>query len=378
MSMTMRYGIAAAVIALAAIVGFSLFNNQVGPPSSPTPSASASVDPTSGEAAWPAELQHPFLGPAHDLPDGWTVQQAELSVNGPRFEYNTVSGSLFLSRATITGSGQLRLVSISSLGCEPDDEGLYQYELSTGGNTLTLSGEDECAARAAALTGDWLRSVCKNTGDSCLGNLEPGDYSSAYFEPLPEGSFQPRFGALTYVAPDGWASYLDVSDSYGFTTQVEYDAYDGSDNFDGPGTRDAVTLLTGPGAATLDCDETNVEGNWTGAELAAWLISHPGLEHGDPIEGELNGHSTITLEIAPRSDWTGTCDTENPFVAVPIFYRDSGYHWALPAGDRWRVTLVQLDADSVVAIVVDTDPENLAVFADQAQSLIDSFEFPTR
>ena len=58
MSNAFKVGIAAAVIGVAALIGFSLYNNSVGPPDeSPTASPSGATSQTI-----PAELLHPFLG----------------------------------------------------------------------------------------------------------------------------------------------------------------------------------------------------------------------------------------------------------------------------------------------------------------------------
>jgi hypothetical protein len=381
MSTTMRYGIAAAVIGLAALIGFSFFNNQVGLPTdaTPTPKPSASVDLSAGEEAWPAELQHPFLGPAHDLPDGWTAQQAQLTVLGKRFEYETRSGGLFLSRATITGSGQLRLVSTSSRGCEVDQQGLYEYAFSQGGNVMTLSGEDECSARAAALSGDWLRSDCRNPDISCLGSLSAGTYSSAYFEPRPDDSYEPRFGAFTFAVPDGWAAYADHPDLYGLAPQDAYEAVPGTECYDCPGTNTAVTLLSDPLPALPDCTEANVEGvGGSPGDIGGWLASHPGVvatERHSETFGELNAQ---VMDIQMAEDWTGTCEEADPFSAVPIFYREGSYHMALPAGDRWHLVMFDLGGGHTVVVVIDTDPADLDAFVTEVEPIIDSFDFPQR
>jgi hypothetical protein len=309
------------------------------------------------------------------------VQAASIDFSGPRFFYQG-GRELMTSDYSMAGPGQIRLVAIrtGSSGCEQGDEGIYPYTLSAGGTMLTFgAGTDDCAARATALPGEWLRSDCKDPSDLCIGNLEAGTYQSSFFEPLPEGQWQARFGALSYSVPDGWANYLDSPNSYGLTTQADYAATPGTECYDCPGTRDAVTVLGDPGPATLDCLETMVEGVGTSASaLANWLFSHPGLVATEPQSVTVGGRPATSLEVEPATDWTGTCDETNPFRAVPIFFREEGYHWALPAGDRWQVTLVDLEDGHTVVIVVDTDPGDLEAFIQETQDIVASFTIAPR
>src|SRR4029078_9874541 len=83
----------------------------------------------------------------------------------------------------------------------------YTWTTSTSGTRLTLTlAEDSCAARRAAVPGDWQRVACKNTDSACFGDLiEAGTYPSQYFSPrLAAGrTWQPDWGALTDTAPAG-------------------------------------------------------------------------------------------------------------------------------------------------------------------------------
>lgn len=370
--------VAAAAVA-AAVIAFGFLGFELGPPIGDEPSATPQPSASLTDGPLPAALEHSFLGSVDATAD--PGQTARIRFQGDQFELQTWSGAQFLSRVTSAGPDELRLVAITALGCEEGDEGIYTYRLSPGNNVLTLVGEDACAARGEALNGDWLRSDCAAAGDFCLGSLEAGMYLSGYFEPRPEGEFEPRFGALTYSVPDGWAAYADLPDSYGLTSGSEYAAYDGSDCFDCPGTRDAITLLSDPGAATEDCgEEQNVPGVGFGAEdLLGWMQSHPGLEVGDVTESTINGFSARSFTITAASDWTGTCDLENPFVAVPVFYRVDSYHWTLSPDQSYGVTLIDIGGGHTVAVMVDAaDEGQLDDFMAEAAPIIATFDFPPR
>lgn len=371
-----RIAVAAAAIVVATAIGIGIFmNNNVGPAPEPAPSPSTSA----GAADVPVELQHHFLGPAHANPEINVRDGALLEITRNTMAYDGGFGRTLLSTASVAGPGQIRFLTtpVSGLECPPDSVGLYPYALSTGGSLLTISeGTDGCPARAAAVVGEWQVVRCKSADNDCLGDLEAGSYSSSFFEPRPDTQWAPRFGAMTFTVPEGWANYVDAPDSFGLTTQEAYASVPGDECFDCPGTRDAITVLGDPGAATLDCAETNVEGVVSRSDLVGWLTTHPGLEHSTPVEGELNGMPATSLDIQPRSDWTGMCDAENRFVAVPVFYRLDSYHWALPMGDRWHLIIVELGGAHILAIVTDSDPDNLEAFVAEVTPIIDSFAFP--
>lgn len=378
MSNPFKIGIAAAVIGLAAIIGLTYYNTQVGP--SPTATPSSSPSPGAGSDL-PDELRYAFLGPAKSIPGLPEVQGAILNFTGPSFVYDAGRG-LMQATASLAGPGQLRLVSIrsGSSGCELDDEGVYHYSLSAGGTVLTLDeGTDDCAARAIALPGDWQRSNCRNPDNACLGNLQAGTHSSYFFEPRLDGPWEARFGAFTYTVPEGWAAVSDWPDTYGLTTQAVYDTIQGDDCVDCSGDLDTLTILSDPGAANPDCAETNVEGVGSSAEeLVAWMSGHPGLVVSAHHSMTVGGFPSIGIFVEPATDWTGTCDEENPFVAVPVFYHDGGYHWALKAGDRWQVYLVDIGDGHTVAVITDSAPGNLDALYEETLPIIDTFDFPPR
>lgn len=377
-SLLPAFAAVAATAVVAAAIAFGVFGPELGLPIGDEPSATPQPSELT-EGPTPAALEHRFLGPA-DATDG-PPQTAEIRFQGVQFEFRTRSGAQFLSRVASVGPDQLRLVAIGGLGCEKDDDGIYTYTLSPGGNVLSLVGEDACAARGDALNGEWLRSDCRTPGNLCLGELEAGTYSSAYFEPRSEGEYEPRFGALTYTVPDGWAAYADFGDTYGLTPQSDYAAFDGAGCYDCPGTRDAITVLSDPGAATEDCgEEENVPGVGFGAEeLLGWMQSHPGLVVGDVTESTISGFPARSFTITGASGWTGTCDPADPFVAVPVFYRVGSYHWALSPEQSYGVTLIDVGDGHTVAVMVDSaDEADLADFMAEAAPIIATFDFPPR
>ncbi len=232
------------------------------------------------------------------------------------------------------------------------------------------------------LPGTYERSDCRDPNDDCLGVLEAGTYRSHYFEPRPSGDWAARHGAMTYTVPDGWAAYGDWPATYGLTPSSAYERSQPDPAcYDCAGDRDTISVLSNPGAATEDCAE---EGTVAGVgtviqDVAEWLAGHPGLVASDPETGTINGLAAITLVVEGSSDWTGTCDEENPFVAVPVFFHPGQYHVALRPGDRLQITLIDLGDGNTIGVVVEAgDDGDFESFVEAARPVIESFEFPPR
>ena len=277
-----RYAIAAAIATIALLGGVAIYAALSQPPNVGPPIESPAPDP-SELGAIPAELQHPFLGPAKPVEgfDAYQIDRGDLSYEGSLLAFGIGRQVAFYSIPSISDDGDLRLTSGVDGVCANGDEGTYPWSLSAGGTILTIeAGTDECAARAQVVPGTYERSACKDSENWCLGELEAGQYSSHYFEPRPLAFWAARHGAMTYTVPSGWASYSDWPNIYGLTPLSQYQAFDPEqdDCYDCSGTRDTITILGGPGAANEDCLEEAVPGIGFGRQdLVDWLTSHPGL-----------------------------------------------------------------------------------------------------
>jgi hypothetical protein len=362
MNNTMRYAVAAVVLSLAALVGLTLLNNQIGNEPTPTPSPS---DTALGPL--PDELQHPFLGEPRPLP-GVTPDPsgAYLIFDGSTFSFGNGEEAIMSSTASVDSTGHLRLSTVAAgRPCAVGDEGLYEYSFSPGGSRLTITGTDDCAAREAAVVGTWQTSDCRNQENFCLGNLEPGTYSSNYFEPRPHGDWAPRFGALSYTVPEGWAATYDYPEMYSLMTQQAYAT-------DDPG--DAIQVWAAPRAAAEDCKEAVAQGVGTSpADIAGWVRQQPGIDIGEPESITIGGYDGFVLDVEVAAGQTGTCGAPG----IPLFY--GGWQIAVSAGDRQRFVIVDLGKGDSALIVIDTlDPDTLDVFVSQAMPIVETFEFPPR
>jgi hypothetical protein len=373
MHSTIRYGAAAAVVALAALVGFTVLNNQVGNDPTPTPSPSDTA-----LVPLPAELQHQFSGQPRQLSGmSGEATAAILVFDGRTFTFDMGNTEVLKSTAAVTGPGQLRLTTDrNGYTCQIGDEGVYEYSFSPGKSFMTISGTDECAAREAAVVGTWQTSNCRSPSDGCLGDLEAGTYSSQYFEPRPQDGYARRFGALTYTVPEGWAAGEDYPDGYALITQEAYAKAD-------PAAEgcaecpDGIGIWAGPQAMPEDCSDAALPGIGTSAAaLADWLRQNPSVVVDDQPSITIDGRSAIVMDVEAARDATGTCG-EGGEAGVPLLY--GGWAVAVPAGDRQRVILLDLGGGDTVLILIDTvDPADIDDIVARAMPIIESFQFPPR
>lgn len=380
MTTTARLLAAGAAAVLVVGIGFFALGREPepGPGVSPPPSALASESPRPAlpGSELPAGLRHPYIGPLRSVEGVPQNDVSHIRFRLRSFSYHNGLNEYMWSTAGVDGNEIVIRSGAGSTGCEEGDEGRYPFSLSPGESILTIEpGTDNCAPRSAALPGTWQRSQCLNPDNACLGIVEAGRYSSQYFVPAVAAGATPRadFGALAYTVPSGWANSDDWSSMYAIMRGSSYSA--GGVN-DGVVTPDTITLLARPSAASLDsCAETAAAGVGTDrAALTAWLVAHPGLAVTERPAITIDGLQASVLDLAVADDWTETCDTQNPFVAAPVFIGD--YHWALAKGDRMRVILVDLPAGTTVAITIDAeDPATFDTLVAETMPIVESFDF---
>jgi hypothetical protein len=382
MTPTVRWIVAGAAAILIAGVGFAAVgasrSNVPGGPAataSPAPSASAKSD----SAAVPDELRHAFLGTFRSEPAAPTGQDRSiLEFSGRSFSYD---GNLLRSTASAPAADQVEVVSINSVGgCAVGDAGIYRWSAAQGGSKVEFTlVRDDCAARAAVIPGDWLRSACRTSNNFCLGSLEPGDYASYFIDPLLAGgsSWKPRFEAITYSVPAGWANSGDWPSTYTLMRQSAYATFDPSKcGIDCP---DSITVLAHPVAARQNdkCESKAEPGvDATAAGLLDWMTAHPGLVTSSRRPVTISGRAGTSVEISLAPTWTGTCpETPAPFVGVPLLTAVDDWHWAVAAGDRQRLIVFEVDGQAVVIAIDTEDPATLESFADEAMPIIETFQF---
>jgi len=373
---------AAAIVVAVGAVGFAALNapsDGAPPGSSPTPSPSPSSPVASQTGALldlgPREIRdYIWLAEPHGVEElGVEVDMTALIFRGGRLRFETGLTWLLQSDMRAGVPNELVFTSVESPGgCAVGDIGRYRWTLSPGGTKLLLDHiQDECSSRAAVLPGEWQRSACADPDSWCLGPLEAGRYASQFFDPfVPAGvDPKPRFGALTYEVPDGWANLDDWPRSYRLT---RLDAPDGSGIF-----LFSDVLAVAAADPCGSAPDPNVDGAATA--IANWLSQAPGVIATSPIEVSVGGLDGWRLDLAMEPSWTASCPFSNgePFRAL-FTNADpgEGFHWGLRRATHMRLYVLDLgDGRALVIDIESPDTETHAAVLDEATAIVESFGF---
>lgn len=373
MSFIVRTGVAAAVLAMAVAIGYAIYQN-IGS-QEPAPDLDASPS-SAAPAGMPDELRYVFIAATREVEGIDVEDRLVMDLSGGVFTIRTSqTDSVLTSNLTVPEAGVIRLETLfPNTGCEAGDVGLHRFQLSPGGSVLSIGlDSDDCAARAAAVEGEWRRSACRDSALWCLGPMEAGSQSALFFDPF-RTEFGPavsRHGSLTYTVPAGWANGDDRTHFYTLLRAADYIDTDPFDCLDCP---DGLWIGAYPRVNLLACSDEPDETVGTSAQaLADWVRAHPGLEVTDGPSISVDGRPTIVLDIAGSETYADAClDPEHGVTYVPLFSHP-GYNFGIRTGDRHRLLLVEIDADTAMLIGVDSfDSADLDALIVETQPIIDS------
>ncbi len=368
MSNTARMAAAAAAAVLVIGVGVATLGRSSDPgPGGPSPS----VSPSASASMLPEVLQHPFLGAFRSDPPAPASQDRSILVfTASTFAYN---GNLLGSSASAPSADRVRLVSDSVAGgCAVGDVGTYGWSSTPGAKKVMFTLiEDACVQRAAVIPGEWLSSDCDNADNFCLGKLEAGSYSSFFFDPWTTagGAWRPRFGAVTYEVPAGWASHEDWPHAYGLRPQsapVDASIHLWSD-----------IVIVSESDPCSQAPEPTVER--TARAMTDWLTSAPGIVATEPAAVSIGGLSGWRLDIAMDPTWTTVCSFSEGQPSRGLFTDSEpgeGLHSTLGADTRMR--LYVLDLGDGRTLVIHVEAQDAATFdgmVEEATSIVESMVF---
>jgi hypothetical protein len=373
MNSRIRWLALAAAILVVAVAGLALINRpdgNVGTSPSPSPTSSSE----SG-AALPAALIGRWMSGPRTLP-GWNPDGTGSSL---LFSENSVAltpsnqNNQTLLQAVASQAGGRLLLSADAAQCLVGDSGSYAWTLSPGGRILTISDPtDACAARAGAIPGVWWKMDCPTEDDPCLGDLEAGHYASQFIDPfvLATGSWRPRYAALEYTVPEGWANVDDWPAFFTIAPQDESRVID-------------IQLMVDPVPHAQGADQCTEKAEpgveRSAAAFGAWLASLPGLVPTTAEPTTVAGLSGFSVDLEVDASWTTTCPYSNgsPMVStVTDLDAASGLDWNIGAGAKARYIL--LDLGEGRALLIKVESATKAAFEDNvedAMSVIESFAF---
>ena len=375
MDSRIRWLALAAAILVVAVASLTLINRPDGNVgTSPSPSASAA--PTPGLPI-PADLQHLWIGETRQIPGlDPAAERSVMNLRNSRLAFDTGTSTILRSSVSLDAPGEIRFVETpASAVCNADDEGLYTYEISPGGGALTLDVVSEaCAAREAAISGDWARSACPDASASCLGDLEAGAHVSANFNPFVHVTdYVYDYGRFSYVVPDGWSNIVDGRNGYILAEQ-------------GAPADTALYLFATayPKAQAAECSGSiDSSVGRSASAFASWLATLPGLVTTAPAPVTVGGLSGMTLDMSVDPAWTGTCPFggSEPKPYVSMFTNGEtaeadNFDWGLVAGAGMRLFLLDLPDGRTMLIDVEAQTQaDWSALVTAATPVIDTFQF---
>jgi hypothetical protein len=381
--------LAGATAVVVVIAGGLLLMDRRTDPSIGAPTTSPSVAPSSSAGAEvPAELRYRWIGEPRDVPPfGEHTRTALDLTSGDYYFTATDLGEQMRSSAAVLPDGTLRLeTGDAAVPCDAGDVGVYRYALSPGGTRLSVTADavDDCASRSAAITGDWIRTACKNEESGCWGELEAGTYPTQYIRPrLDTGEiWEPLLGDMTFTVPEGWANAEDWPTAFRLTPATDYALEDAG----GPpeGASHSLLVWARPAANVQDescaiAVDPNVER--TPDALVDWISGLPAIEATTPQDITVDGYPGRWVDIAVAADWTGSCPfvpDGTPAVSLLTEVVPAGEGWAqsIAGEERMRLVFVDLgDGDTVLFMVDSTDPTRFDDLAAASMPIIESFDF---
>ncbi|HEY5519835.1 MAG TPA: hypothetical protein VIK08_04180 [Candidatus Limnocylindrales bacterium] len=384
-----RFVFIAATIALGVVlVGGAAF--LTGGSTSPTPgptasqtatqaaiSSAPSVPPTASGAGLggpvPAALQARWMGSNRSFTDlgagisllfgqsSYTIAQA--NSNQSPYALGVVGSS---------GQGDLRFGASPTYDCPNAGIGQYGWQLSPSGRVLTITlTSDDCAQRAGDVPGTYWLMGCNNQGTNCLGELDPGTYSSQYLRPLPVQPWRPLFGGVTYTVPAGWANYSDWPNTVGLTTTDEF----ANTTRSNPEPAAGVDVLTNASALAAPCSLALSTSQASANDLLVDLggnivVTQPTAV---TIDGYSGGYVDITATAEPAPSGAGRsptyCGTDVPYLYA------AGDAQSIPVGQKQRLVLLDLPDGNLVAVIVWADSSQFDALVTAAMPVIQSMTF---
>lgn len=297
-----------------------------------------------------------------DISDGLVVYETGIADNPKAFNSDLVATGVDTIQMTLVGD---------VLDCVDGDVGSYRWSLSPMATTLTLTADDDaCAARQAALEGQWTHTACKLEGRDCVGIVEAGTYSTNRWNPY--GEF--TYGQATFTLPDGWAVTYDsqaalligLADDYAASADpapwglrswadVAAAAPDSDNCSQGPTDQPDPTVGTGA------------------ANIAAWMVALQTLDatRSTMTIGGMNAE-VVDAEVAPGAS---ICEWGIVLI-VSRTSKPDPFNYGIVAGQHMRIILIDILPERTVAIFLDdTAHPGFEALEEAVMPIVESFVF---
>jgi len=376
MSSPIRWmALAAAAVVVVAGAGAFMLTRPSGVGVGPSPTPIASPSPSASATPLPEALRHTWVGATRNVPDLTpTSDRSGLKISAFDLQYYGGGPSpAFSSQASFADPDTLIFkLETAQAGCKGGDLGSYRFSLSPSGRALALQVVTEaCAARAAAISGDWDKVGCPGS-QWCLGDLDAGTHKSSAFNPFtPLTAYRYDYGRLEYTVPDGWSNSVDGASGFFLVKQGAPD--------DGGILVFQTALADSQAEGCPGTVEPNVGA--TASALSTWLSTLLGLNTTSPVAVTIGGLSGFTLDVSVDPAWTRTCGFSNGEPYVPLFTNglyteDTNFDWGIGGDGRMRLFLLDLPDGRTMLIDVEAhDKATWDALVDDASAIVETFKF---
>jgi hypothetical protein len=279
-----------------------------------------------------------------------------------------------VANAAPTGDHQLTFTTAGrSPSCSSTDVGRYLWSINSTARTLRLTvTDDPCEVRANALVGVYWLTGCRDTGTHCLGVMDPGAYASQYVRPLisPSAPWVPKYGALSFTVPDGWANWEDWPTYFGLSPATDF-ASTTPANVEPARVIEVAAQVHPPVDA---CSESPNSKPTTPAAFIASLRSMAGLQVGPTATTSIDHKDALQVDLtidtgAARcgADWRRAYGVND--------------HGTLTVGAGERTRLIIIDATqkgqspNLLAIRISGPAADFDRFVADATNVVRSFHF---
>ena len=304
-----------------------------------------------------------------DISDGFVVYETGIAENPKAFNSDLVA----------TGADTIEMTLVGDvLDCVDGDVGSYRWSLSPQATTLTLAADadadgDACAARQAALEGQWTHTACRLEGRDCLGIVEAGTYSTNRWNPY--GDF--TYGQATFTLPDSWAVTYDSQAALFLGSADDYAKSVNGDPEPAWGLRSwADVAAAAPDSDDCSSGPTDQPDPTVGtgaANIAAWMASLPTLNatRSTMTIGGLQAE-VVDAEIA---EGASVCE----WGVITIVSRTSKpdpFNYGISRDQHMRFILIDVLPERTISIALDDSGHpGFDALADVAMPIVESFEF---
>jgi hypothetical protein len=193
----------------------------------------------------------------------------------------------------------------------------------------------------------------------------------------------PRYGAVTFTVPDGWAAAGDSPGSFRLEPAATYALEASGASEAGHFEIDVYAQPALPKDAASCDGRIDPKAGHSVDALVAGLRANPALSVTEQPATRIGGHPARVMDLALKPSWRHACPdlgrSSSYLVGTEAFDPGKVYPYVLALADqeRHRLLLVDIGGGNSAAVVIDSsDPTRFDELLNAATPIVQSFQFP--